>query len=126
MILYSSNPNEVVCDFFLGGFSTAKVAKGLGRKVCGFEINKNAFDYQINEIDKIKFGEYLSELRQVPQNKLINKGKPLSKAETNQIILAFNDLICKGYTKKAACDHISEMYGRGYWSILKMLGDAKN
>jgi site-specific DNA-methyltransferase (adenine-specific) len=45
MIKYSSNPNDIVCDFFLGGFSTAKVALNLGRKACGFEINKNAFDY---------------------------------------------------------------------------------
>ena len=53
IIRYSSNKNDMVCDFFLGGFSTAKVAIGLGRKACGFEINKNAFDYQLKEIEKI-------------------------------------------------------------------------
>jgi site-specific DNA-methyltransferase (adenine-specific) len=30
MILYSNNPDDMVCDFFLGSFSTAKVAIGLG------------------------------------------------------------------------------------------------
>ena len=50
MILYSSNPNDWVCDFFLGSFSTAKVAIGLGRYACGFEINKIAFDYQIENM----------------------------------------------------------------------------
>ena len=50
MILYSSNKNDMVCDFFLGGFSTAKVAISLGRNACGFEINKNAFDYQIENM----------------------------------------------------------------------------
>jgi site-specific DNA-methyltransferase (adenine-specific) len=53
MILYSSNPNDLVCDFFLGGFSTAEVAIGLGRNACGFEINKIAFDYQISEMRKL-------------------------------------------------------------------------
>lgn len=49
MILYSSNPDDLVCDFFLGSFSTAKVALSLGRQACGFEINKNAFDYQMEQ-----------------------------------------------------------------------------
>jgi site-specific DNA-methyltransferase (adenine-specific) len=53
MILYSSNKNDMVCDFFLGGFSTAKTAINLGRKACGFEINRIAFDYQIQQIAKI-------------------------------------------------------------------------
>jgi len=51
MILYSSNPNDLICDFFLGSFSTAKVAISLERRACGFEINKNAFDYQIQTIN---------------------------------------------------------------------------
>jgi len=69
MILYSSNKGDMVCDFFLGGFSTAKVAIGLGRNACGFEINKNAFDYQNEEIGKIKPGELLLQMRRVPENK---------------------------------------------------------
>jgi site-specific DNA-methyltransferase (adenine-specific) len=124
MILYSSNPNDLVCDFFLGSFSTAKIAKGLGRNACGFEINKKAFDYQIKELDKIKFGEYQSELRQVPANRLINKGKPLTQEEINAITSEFTRLTGKGYTKKAACDSISEKYGRGYWSIQNIVGNT--
>jgi site-specific DNA-methyltransferase (adenine-specific) len=122
MILYSSNPDDMVCDFFLGSFSTAKVAIGLGRNACGFEINKNAFDYQITEIEKVKSGELLSELRQVPQNKLFNKGKPLSNEETEQIISEFYQLQQRGISQKNACDKISEKYGRGYWSILNIVG----
>ncbi len=56
MIEYASNQGDMVCDFFLGSFSTAKVAKALGRNACGFEINKHAFDYQINMIDKVVKG----------------------------------------------------------------------
>ncbi|MBU4334566.1 MAG: DNA-directed RNA polymerase subunit beta, partial [Candidatus Omnitrophica bacterium] len=44
MILYSSNPDDIVCDFFLGSFSTAKVSICLGRRACGFELSKIAFD----------------------------------------------------------------------------------
>jgi len=122
MILYSSNPNDMVCDFFLGSFSTAKVAIGLGRKTCGFEINKNAFDYQIKEIDMIKSGELLLDLRKVPENKLYNKGKPLSIEETKQIMSEFFKLQQKGFSQKTACDKISEKYGRGYWSVLNIVG----
>jgi site-specific DNA-methyltransferase (adenine-specific) len=123
MILYSSNLEDMVFDFFLDSFSTAKVAKGLGRRACGFEINKNAFDYQIKEIEKIQSGEYLSKLRQVPENKFVNKGKPLTQEETNQIVLEFNNLIRKGYSKKLACDNISDKYGRGYWSVLNIVSN---
>ena len=125
MILYSSKSDDMVCDFFLGGFSTAKVAIGLGRNACGFEINKNAFDYQLKEIEKIKSGELLSELRHVPENKLFNKGKPLSNEETIKIISDFNLLQQKGFSQKRACDTISEKYGRGYWSILNIVDSNK-
>ena len=126
MILYSSNPNDMVCDFFLGSFSTAKVAIGLNRNACGFEINKNAFDYQIKELGKVKSGELFSELRQVPKNKLFNKGKPLSIEETRQIISEFYLLQQKGISQKHACDTISEKFGRGYWSILNIVGNSNN
>ena len=125
MILYSSNPNDIICDFFLGSFSTAKTAIGLGRNACGFEINKNAFDYQIKEIEKIKAGELLTKLRQVPENKLFNKGKPLLSSETEQIISEFYKMQQEGITKKTACDKISEKYGRGYWSILNIIENGK-
>jgi site-specific DNA-methyltransferase (adenine-specific) len=125
MILYSSNPNDVVCDFFLGSFSTAKVAIGLNRKACGFELNKNAFDYQIKNIKNIKCGELLSELRQVPDNKLTNKGKPLQKDEINKIVTEFTQLTTKGMTQKDACTVISTKYGRGYWSIQRMVSSLK-
>jgi site-specific DNA-methyltransferase (adenine-specific) len=126
MILYSSNPNDMVCDFFLGSFSTARTAIGLGRYACGFEINKNAFDYQIKEIENVKSGEYLSELRRVPENKLFNKGKPLQETEKEQIITEFYHLQQKGITKKYACEKISEKYGRGYWSIQSIVENGKS
>jgi site-specific DNA-methyltransferase (adenine-specific) len=121
IILYSSNPDDMVCDFFLGSFSTAKVATGLGRKACGFEINKNAFDYQINEIKKIQQGESLSELRKIPENKFVNKGKPLLAEEIAKITKEYAQLTKNGTSKKNACNLLSDKYGRGYWSILNIV-----
>ena len=43
MVQYSSNPGDTVCDFFLGNFTTAKVALRLGRVPMGFELNENAY-----------------------------------------------------------------------------------
>jgi len=48
LIKYSSNVNDTICDLFLGGFSTAKVALLLNRNCIGFELNKIVYDYQIN------------------------------------------------------------------------------
>ena len=46
LILYSSNEGDLVCDFFLGSFSTAKVALALNRNATGFETNQTAFTHQ--------------------------------------------------------------------------------
>jgi DNA modification methylase len=43
MVQYSSRHGDVVCDFFLGNFTTAYVAGRLGREVWGFEVNPLAF-----------------------------------------------------------------------------------
>ena len=45
MILHSSNMGDVVGDFFMGNFTTAFVAKRLGRIPVGFEINQTAYEY---------------------------------------------------------------------------------
>jgi site-specific DNA-methyltransferase (adenine-specific) len=52
IISYSSNEDDVVCDFFLGNFTTAIMAKKLGRIPCGFEINANSFEDHINNLNR--------------------------------------------------------------------------
>lgn len=49
MIGYSSNHGDVVCDFFMGGFTTARVAVRMGREAVGFEMNPNAYEKFIGE-----------------------------------------------------------------------------
>lgn len=43
LIEYSSNEGDIVCDFFMGEFTTAYAARKLGRRVVGFELNTTAF-----------------------------------------------------------------------------------
>lgn len=50
LVLYSSNKNDLVCDFFMGNFTTAYVALKLGRRVCGYEANKNSYDYHKDNV----------------------------------------------------------------------------
>ena len=63
IIQYSSNENDLVCDFFLGGFSTVKVAKGLNRRIAGFEINSRAFEARVGEVESIQPGFLFSKIR---------------------------------------------------------------
>lgn len=53
MIQYSSNEGDLVCDFFLGNFTTAIMAKKLGRIPCGFELNPQSYELGINNLSKI-------------------------------------------------------------------------
>lgn len=126
MIMYSSNENDLVCDFFLGSFSTAKVALGLGRNACGFELNIKAYQYQIEQIKDLKRGYLLNELRKIPENRIINKGKSYSIDEIEDILKDFKALLGMGLTKKSSIDKLSEKYGRGYWSILKIIDGTTN
>jgi site-specific DNA-methyltransferase (adenine-specific) len=121
LIMYSSNPHDLVCDFFLGGFSTAEVAIGLGRRACGFEINANAFAHQIAELAKIESGSLLKSLRAPQENRLVNRGKTLTDDEKNAIVTEYSSLTANGFNKKSSIEKISEKFGRGYWSIIRML-----
>jgi site-specific DNA-methyltransferase (adenine-specific) len=56
MIQYSSNPGDTVCDFFLGNFTTATVARKLGRVPMGFELNRAAFEYHSPRLSLLPFG----------------------------------------------------------------------
>ncbi len=63
MIQYNSNEGDLVADFFLGGFSTAKVAIGLNRRAVGFEISRQIYDTEIRELERISPGYLIPMLR---------------------------------------------------------------
>lgn len=121
MIMYSSNRNDLVCDFFLGSFSTAKVAVRLGRRACGFEINANAYNYQINQMNMIQPNDLINSIRMPPVESKTNRGKKITHKEAVEIIAEFKRLARNGSTKKSAINKISQKYGRGYWSILNII-----
>ena len=58
MIEYSSNAGDVVCDFFMGNFTTAYCSVKLDRDVVGFEMNKESYDYHEAELQK-----FISEIK---------------------------------------------------------------
>ena len=121
MIQYSSNENDLVCDFFLGSFSTAKVAIGLNRRATGFEKNEISYNYQNPLMANIEIGNLLKNLRQPPENALFNQGKKLETEEINEILQQYKTYKNEGKTKKDSITLLTAKTGRGYWSLLKII-----
>ena len=121
MMQYSSNEGDLVCDLFLGGFSTAKVAIGLNRRATGFEISPSMFDTKIEEMKAIEPGFLLPALRCPEIEELANQGKSWTDEDMATLILRFNQLTQSGKTKKESIELLEEELGRGRWSIEKML-----
>ncbi|MBN2281562.1 MAG: site-specific DNA-methyltransferase [Candidatus Marinimicrobia bacterium] len=123
MIAYSSHPGNWVCDMFLGGFSTAKVALEMGRYATGFEISQNMFDHQIREMQKIKFRS-LAEFSQRTNELRSNQGVPWTPQELFKLKNRFNTLYKKHGTKKKTIELLCEEFGRGRFGIVNALKKA--
>lgn len=121
MIQYSSREGDLVCDLFLGGFSTAKVAVGLNRQATGFEISPSIFDAKIEEMRNVLPGHLLSTLRSPEIEEPVNQGRSWTGEDMATLVLRFNQLIESGKTKKMAIELLGEELGRGRWAIEKML-----
>jgi len=118
MIEYSSNPGDIVCDFFMGNFTTANCSLRLGRKVKGFEMNAESYNHFIKDLDNIEFGIDTKEINK--ENILFNQGKPILKEEIDNIVNKFGILI-KDRTKKKAINDLTIEFGRGQFSISNIL-----
>lgn len=125
MIQYSSNEADVVCDFFLGGFSTANVAKGLNRKAVGFEMSKTAYEHKIQEFNELERGYLLDKIRSPAENKYFNSGSPITSEERQKILESYASLVAVGATQKNAINQLSEKFGRGYFSLLNIINKEK-
>jgi len=121
MILYSSNEGDSVCDLFLGGFSTAKVTIGLGRRAIGFEISPKIFSQKIQEMKTIEPGNLLMTIRKPQSSELKNRGKKWSQKERTTLIKRYNQLCLRKKTKKDIIETLTHEFGRGRWSIEKVL-----
>lgn len=121
MIQYSSNESDLICDFFLGGFSTAKVALGLNRRATGFEISKLMFDTKIKEIEVLKPGYLIPALREATASTLENPGKSWSQDDLQRLHSGYTKLLSEGVTKKEIIARMGNELGRGRWAIEKAL-----
>jgi len=121
MIQYSSNQNDVVCDFFMGNFTTAYVAHGLARKVIGFELNKEAFDYHTSKLYTLPYGYMLNDLKKVVDEKPDNQGKTITQEEINSIVTDYYTCLSEGMYKKQTNLYLQKKYGRGKFSIINII-----
>lgn len=120
IILYSSNENDIVCDFFMGNFTTAYVAIQLGRIPVGFELNKNIYDCHIKELNSLVFGSELSVLKNVDVVVPRNQGKRITSEERDSILSDFF-MLKQSMNKKNAMIALCNKYGRGKFSIINIL-----
>lgn len=126
LIQYSSNEGDLVCDLFLGSFSTAKVALGLNRRALGFEISKVAFEHQMKEMQRIVPGSLLRGLREPEESRLPKQGKPWADSDKSAVWGVYQRLLARGGTKKSAVETLCKEFGRGKWSIEKVLGQMES
>lgn len=121
LIQYLSKPGDVVCDFFLGGFSTAKIAKGLSRSAVGFEINRNSFDYHYEEVEHVGLNELADKVKVGRDDTPSRAGEPWAEGELNLLEKRYIELRRNGRTKKKTVEILSSEFQRGNWSIIKRL-----
>jgi len=121
MILYSSNAGDMVCDFFMGNFTTAYNAIKLGRKIVGYEINKSIFDHHISKLGEIKFGCDLDNMKKVVNVVPKNQGKKIEEGEIASIRNDYKSLLDKGLGQGEVNLFLQQKYGRGKFSIKNII-----
>lgn len=126
MIQYCSNEEDLVLDLFLGGFSTAVVAKGLNRFSCGMEINKNAFNRGHRKWRSAERGFLLDSVPTGVDDRPQNAGAPLDAQARIEIIEFVSKMRGLGNTKAQAINAAMNKFHRGYWSISKLLKSSES
>jgi site-specific DNA-methyltransferase (adenine-specific) len=121
LIQYSSRPNDLICDFFMGNFTTAYSSLKLGRRVCGFEVNKAAYDLHMAALQNIVFGMDLAHLRKVENIIPKNQGLPVTEDEARAICNDYKSMLDEKMQKKKASQQLQEKYQRGRFSIKNIL-----
>jgi site-specific DNA-methyltransferase (adenine-specific) len=122
IIQYSSNEGAIVCDLFLGSFSTAKIAIGLNRKAIGFEINRQSFSHNVKTVQTIAPGSLLQQLRKPDTATYDNQRKRWDGNEKSSLLKRYQSLRAAGRSKKETITLLSEAYGRGYFALLNIIG----
>ncbi len=124
ILAYSSKEGDLVCDFFLGGGSTAAVAIGMNRRFVGFEVSKRTFHSRVPDLRKIVAG---SLLEPAPAPHVVrNRGKSWSASELGQLQRRFEELQASGATRAAIVATLGAELERGAWAIRKRLRSARD
>ena len=121
MIQYSSIEGDLVCDLFLGGFSTAIVSFGMKRNVIGFEISNNIFEHGMKKISMIKPGQFLNNLRKPNGSNPVNQGKPWTSEEISCLSKRYEEIYLEVGSKSRAIYILCDEFGRGRFSIMNAL-----
>lgn len=125
MLQYASNRGDLVADFFMGGFSTGRVAIGLNRRFVGFELAQPIFEQRIAEVQALTPGWLEPTLREPIVQVIKNQGKSWDVADLASLRERFRALQKDGLSKQAAVRILGDEFGRGQWSILKALDRRK-
>jgi len=121
MIQYSSNEGDLICDLFLGGFSTARVAVGLNRRATGFEVSDEIFSHGIGTLSEIEPGYLCDTLRVPDAGQPKNQGKRWTEREIQHLLERFRQIKDAGHTKKDAVKELCAEFERGRFSIERIL-----
>jgi site-specific DNA-methyltransferase (adenine-specific) len=124
LIMYSSYPNDTIGDFFMGNFTTAYNGLKLGRKVIGFEINKEIYDYHLPKLSEIEYGVKLNEIKQPKITLPANQGKRISDEERKEICEEYEKLI-KTHNVTQTKSILQEKFKRGKFSITNIIDKFK-
>jgi len=120
IIEYSSNAGDLVCDFFMGNFTTAYCSLELGRRVTGFELNPESYEHHIDKISKIKCENKVVNITP-KENPYFNQGKKLTDEEVLRIKNRFTELKSIYKSKKDVINKLTFEFGRGRFSINNIL-----
>lgn len=121
IILYSSNEGDLVMDFFLGGFSTAKTAIQMNRRATGFEISGEIFRAKVAELRGIVPGSGLGTLRSPCIRQKANQRIRWSAEEVSRLSTRYHELLLEGKKKGQIVEVLSGEHQRGQWAIRKAL-----
>ncbi|MDD1679434.1 MAG: site-specific DNA-methyltransferase [Methanomicrobiales archaeon] len=121
ILQYSSSEGDLVCDFFCGGFSTARAAMGLNRRFVGFEISPEVFTVKGKEIENIEPGYLLPSQRAPAIIRVKNQGKRWTAEDRNRLIRHYTKLRGGGLSRRETVSALAEKLGRGRFAIERAL-----
>lgn len=125
MIQYSSSEGDTVCDLFLGGGSTARVAIGMNRRAVGFEISPSIFTVRAPELEMLTPGCLLPDLREPVVSPVRNQRERWTDEMRSDLLRRYRLLQEEGLMKRDIVTRLMEDLGRGRWAVIKALKQAE-